>query len=225
MTSPVIDFVLVMDVTGSMQSSNKLVHATFKDIANAMQNITIPGLGKPRQVRFGLVTYEDVLKFQAPLSANFSETQALINAHFMAVPGGGDTPEAGFTAAKAALDILSTGGDSVKIMVIITDTWSHDGGFDASGQRSRNTDGIMNVITQRNMALTFLYSESPGNVSRIRGAPINNAMEQWKAIRLEAASRSKRPPLGREFDFSRLSSVDLISTIPSDVASQLRKCQ
>jgi hypothetical protein len=165
------------------------------------------------------------LVFQSPLSANFNQTQSLIQTNFIAVPGGGDFPEAGLLAAKTALEILATGGDSVKVMAIISDTWSHDGGFDGSGQRSRDASGVINALSSRNMALTFLYSETPKNVTGIRGSPITNAMEQWKSIRLEVASTYKRPPLGREFDFAHLSSVDLISTIPGDVASQLRKCQ
>ena len=83
--APAIDFILVMDVSGSMKPQSERVNAAFSNLATNLSNMTIEGLGKVPAVRFGLIAFEDVIQFESPMSSNFQSVKQMIGEKFNAV--------------------------------------------------------------------------------------------------------------------------------------------
>ncbi len=224
--APIVDFVFAMDVSGSMQSQSDRVNRAFAGLVSNLSNITIPGLGKVPKVRFGLVTFEDSIIFQAPLDENSNNVAAAINAHFRAVERGSDGTEAGLLGASTALSIAKAGGESVKVLLLVTDAYSHDGSG-SDGRRNYSSATVDQLLRDPNMKLSFIYAASDfsgGNNCLLCPNPTNNAIDQWTNIRISAAAASGRPPLGRNYDVYNFSENDVSQAIPNDVSAQLRKC-
>ncbi len=229
--APIVDFVFAMDVSGSMQSQSDRVNRAFAGLVNNLSNITIPGLGKVPKVRFGLVTFEDSIIFQAPLDENTNNIAAAINTHFRAEERVTDGSEAGILGASTALSIAKAGGESVKVLLIVTDAYSHDGsGWDHN--RSYNSATVDQLLREPSMKLTFVYAASKfngGNNCLCRN-PTNNAIDQWTNIRNAAATAHGRQSLGANYDLNSSSNVPQFSeaivsqAIPNDISAQLRKC-
>lgn len=222
--APNIDFIFAMDVSGSMQSQSNKVNAAFAALTQTLQNISIPGIGKPKQVRFGLVTFEDDIIFESPLSSDAALTQSLINANFRAVERGTDPTEGGLLAASRGLDIAAAGGDGVKVLFVVTDAFAHDGsGSGFLGARGYSTAAIEQALSAANMKLTFIYSATDFSGGSGSG-PTFNAVDQWKNIRARAAQIGGHGQLGRDFDVYNFSSSDVSGAIPGDISRGLRKC-
>lgn len=233
---PIIDFVFAMDVSGSMQDESDRVKQTFTSLANNLANISIPGLGKVPKVRFGLVTFEDSILFSSPLNDDRVAVQTAINAHFKAEERNTDVTEGGFLGAASALELAKAGGESVKVLLIVTDAYSHDGTGN-NGNRNYNSAIVDQILRDPIMKLSFVYSASDfsgGSNCLLCPNPTPNAVGQWQAVRQSAAVAHGRSPLGVDFALDPgdaqtngphfFNGSNLMSKIPADIGQQLRKC-
>ncbi|MCX6123718.1 MAG: VWA domain-containing protein, partial [Proteobacteria bacterium] len=225
-SAPNIDFVFAMDVSGSMQPESNKVMAAFSSLTQSLQNLTIPDLGKPRQVRYGLVTFEDQIVFESPLSADFNQTAQLINQNFRAVERFSDPTEGGLFAVGRAAEIANDGGPSIKIIFLVTDAFAHDGsgGSGLFAKRSFSTQKIEQALRSANMKMTFIYTATSFNRGEGSG-PTKNAVDQWRAIRATAAQIGAHGQLGRDFDIASYSANDISASIPADLGANLHKCK
>jgi hypothetical protein len=227
--APAIDFILAMDVSGSMKPQSERVNAAFSNLAANLSNMTIEGLGKVPTVRFGLIAFEDVIQFESPMSSNFQSVKQMISEKFNAVFQGGDSSEAGLMAAARGLSLARNNKDSIKVMFLVTDAFSHDGTPTGAANAVRNYDpkDVLSVLSESDMRLTFIYTATPktgGNKSPSPEPPFPNAVQQWESIRSTAASAGGRPQLGQDFDVSSFTADEVSESIPKNIANQLRKC-
>lgn len=227
--APAIDFILVMDVSNSMKPQSERVNAAFSGLATNLSNININGLGKVPAVRFGLIAYEDVIQFEAPLSSNIEDVKRKIIDKFQAVFPGGDSSEAGLMAAAKGLGLARGKSDSIKVMFLVTDAFSHDGTPLGAGEgiRNYNPKAVSDILAEPEMKLTFIYTATPktgGLKSPNPTPPFPNAVDQWTDIRSTAASAVGRPQLGQDFEVSTFTTNEVSDAIPQDIATQLRKC-
>lgn len=216
--APIIDFVFAMDVSGSMQDESDRVNEAFLTLADNLANITIPGLGKVEKVRFGLVTYEDSIIYQAPLNDNVANVKANISSNFRVRDGVTDFSEAGLFAAKTAMEMAKASGDSVKVLFLATDAYSHDGV--ASITRTYDQTSLVQTFAAPNMKLSFIFTASDpnGGSGNIFNIPPGTAQAQWTKVRKEAGV------YGNDYNISNFSTRDVSNDIPIDIGKQLRKC-
>jgi hypothetical protein len=224
--APIIDFVFAMDVSGSMQPQSNRVNNAFSQLTKNLANISIPGLGKVEKVRIGLVTYEDNIIFQSPLNDKLDIVSSQIKSNFNAFERGTDGEEAGLLAAGTALQIANDDTESIKVLFIVTDAFSHDGaprGF--LSPRTYSTAAIEQQLAAPKMKMSFIYSASDfssGNGSTPPG--ISNAVDQWKKIRSNAAAVGGHGPFGKDYDVYDFTDSQVSNDIPIDIGKQLRKC-
>jgi hypothetical protein len=172
------------------------------------------------------VTFEDSIIFQARLDENSNNVAAAINTHFRAVERGTDGTEGGVLGASTALSIAKAGGESVKVLLLVTDAYSHDGSG-SDGRRNYSSTAVDQLLRDPSMKFSFIYAASDfsgGNNCLLCSNPTNNAIDQWTNIRNSASAANGRPPLGRNYDVYNFSENDISRAIPIDIASQLRKC-
>lgn len=219
--APMIDFVFAMDVSGSMQNESERVKASFVQLANNLSRISIPGIGQVQKVRFGLLTYEDNILFQAPLNDQLGVVAANIQAQFNAFERGTDPSEAGLPAAQYGIEMAKAGGDSIKVLFLATDAYSHDGGgYD--GNRTYNTFALEQSLSGPLMKLGFIFTATDpyGGSGNLLNLPpgLSNAQAQWAQIRARTGIR------GKDYNISNFSVGDISNDIPSFIQSGLRKC-
>lgn len=228
--APAIDFILIMDVSGSMKIQSARVNEAFSQLAKNLSNISIEGLGKIPLVRFGLIAFEDVIQFESPMISDLTQVSQLIRDKFKAIYLGGDSSEAGLMAAAKGLSLARNNNDSIKVMFIVTDAFAHDGTPLGSAMGLRNYDAkdVNSILAEPDMRMTFIYSATPktgGEKSPKPEPPFENAFEQWADIRRKAAESGGHPQLGQDFEVSTFTSEILSTAIPADIGAQLRKCQ
>ena len=215
-----------MDVSGSMQPQSNRVNTAFSQLTQNLANISIPGLGKVEKVRIGLVTYEDSIVFQAPLNDKLDIVSSQIKSNFIAVERGTDGEEAGLLAAGTALQIANDDTESIKVLFIVTDAFSHDGaprGF--LSPRTYSTAAIEQQLAAPKMKMSFIYSASDFSGGSGSNPPgISDAVDQWKKIRSNAAAVGGHSPFGKDYDVYNFKASQVSDDIPRDIGNQLRKC-
>jgi hypothetical protein len=228
--APSIDFILVMDVSGSMKPQSARVSAAFSQLATNLSNISIEGLGKVPSVRFGLIAFEDVIQYESSMISDSSQVSTLISDKFKAIYLGGDASEGGLMAAAKGLSLARNNNDSIKVMFIVTDAFAHDGTPLGAphGIRNYSPKDVNSILAEPDMKMTFIYSATPqsgGNRSPNPQPPFPNAVDQWSDIRRTAGESAGHPPLGRDFEVATFTSEQVSDAIPQDIGSQLRKCK
>ena len=142
-----VDFVFVLDGTGSMQP---YITALKNDIHFFAGNLAHSGI----DYRLGLVVFGDEVRSSRGMTSDvydFSNWVSDVYAH-----GGDDPNENALEAMAAALD-LPLRQNAYRNIVVITDAGFHDARNDASMGRTRFTaDGMVNLLNRENVALSVV---------------------------------------------------------------------
>ncbi len=114
------DVVFVFDDTSSMAGE---ITAAKDNVIAFVDALVARGV----DFGLGLVTYKDnvTVRQGGTLTTNAEAFKSLIGS--LSASGGGDFPENGFGAVQVALNSIAYRAGSQKIIVLITDAWSHDG--------------------------------------------------------------------------------------------------
>ncbi len=148
MEKPSVDFVVVFDITGSMDDEIEGMKRAVKTFAD---NVKSEGF----DYRFSLVTFKDsVVKGDYGFTSNVDEFKKWLSGLY--ADGGGDTPEAALDALMYAMR-LSVRRDAQKVLILITDAPYHYKG-DGSGYSKYTVDDVRLMLEKRGFSL---YSVSP----------------------------------------------------------------
>lgn len=142
---PAVDIALVIDRSSTMSNNVRAVRDGISAFSSAMQSKILPGFNKPiSKLRFTLIAYEDEKDRSdcpwfvgGPWAAGDGQLSSALAREFNnANSGGSDIPEGGIMAVREAMQIFEAQPeDSVKVVVLVTDTYMHDG---TGSQDNRN---------------------------------------------------------------------------------------
>jgi hypothetical protein len=134
---PAVDIAMVIDRSSTMKDEVQAVHDGISAFSIAMQSKILPGFNKPiSKLRFTLIAYEDEKDRRGcpwfvggPWAAGDPQLRIAIDREFAREnSGGSDIPEGGIMAVREAMQIFEAQPeDSVKVIVLVTDTYMHDG--------------------------------------------------------------------------------------------------
>ncbi len=143
-TNKPVAIMFLIDETGSM---GKYINAVRNSISTFVNNLT----SRNYQVKLGLISYEDNIMSETDIGINVN---SFINtlANLRTVDGeGGDSPEGGFKAIQRGAQKLNNSSlDSyMKIMVLISDNFSHDENYTTENSQ----DMYNNLLTNRSCSI------------------------------------------------------------------------
>lgn len=163
---PTVDVAMVIDRSGTMGGQIRAVRDGLVNFTNALRTQRIPGFNQPiKNLRYTLVAFEDEINFTGgPYAASDPSLASALQSEFSRTnSGGSDIPEGGIMAIRETLQRLEA-EDSVKVIVLVTDTYMHDG----SGSQDHRfgtfstLDGIFASPTMKNFML-FSSSSTSNN--------------------------------------------------------------
>ncbi|MCD6449812.1 MAG: VWA domain-containing protein [Thermotogaceae bacterium] len=148
MKEPSVDFIVVFDITGSMDDEIRSVKAKIKDFADKVKNAGF-------DYRLSLVTFKDrVVRGDYGFTSDvelFKNWLSLLTAS-----GGGDDPEAALDALMYAMR-LPVRRESMKVLILVTDAPYHYK-EDGSGFSKYSVDDVRYMVQKFGF---ILYSISP----------------------------------------------------------------
>lgn len=188
--TPPVNIGIALDTTGSMQAQIDSIKNNLKSFVGKVKSISLPGGRKLESVKVGLVTFKDNVDQTFALTADMDSLANRIGS--IVAGGGGDLPEAGYRGVYNSLNMLysETKGlpnkTAVNVVLVISDTFAHDGGPDYTGFGSvtRNFDSpsLKKVIPSKLFKNILIYSAVP-TYGPMAGIPFASPEEQWTAMR------------------------------------------
>ena len=136
-STPVVDVAFVVDRSGSMGQQITAVRDGVIPLLQRLATLTGPGFNVPfRNVRISLTAFEDEIDrptnpwfIGGPYTGGGEALNDVLKSQFsIANSGRSDIPEGGIHAIRETLQRLQNlPGNSVKVIVLVTDTYMHDG--------------------------------------------------------------------------------------------------
>jgi hypothetical protein len=220
-----------------MDDASDAARDAFSGMASALKNVSVPGLPNAiKEVRFGLVTFEDSIIFQAPVSADLATVQSQIAQNFNAEERGTDGAEGALLALNTALGIAKTGtpaSGAVNVVVLVTDALGHDGSG-SDHHRSGSQAAIAGTLADKAFKSFLLFTALPGNDNGNgsgdfddQTGDLDTVEDQYRSIRDQwkvAQSAPAQEPGAHLADELDDPSV-LSSRLPQQLAAMLRGCQ
>jgi hypothetical protein len=227
-----------MDVTGSMQPSIELVRTNVHKFAEQAASIDFGGDIKVEEIKLGGVAFADALAEQQviPLGGPEAFGEAVGS---LVASGGGDPAEGGLLALKTALDAFKAAPkrddlDFVPIVVMISDTFSHNGDPSDGGLFSRKCDTkwppLAALMADKISDRLLIYDATP--TTAVLVAPClpdafdRVAANEWVTLRKEwtATRGGKGKAPGRGFDFP-FTEDELVASLPADIKAAFASCK
>lgn len=242
---PTVDVAMVIDRSSSMGGQIRAVRDGLSSFATTLRAQNLPGFNRPiSNLRFTLVAYEDEQDrnrcpwfIGGPYPAGDPSLASALASEFnRANPGGSDIPEGGIMAIRETLQRLEAQPeDSVKIIVLVTDTYMHDG---TGSQDSRyggfaTLDGLFASARMKNFML-FSSSSTSGD----GGGDFEDGTEdtygnsgrgtaQIAALRNHYKQVAGLPNayVGEEFTpVDRFNSSSLSNLVAAKIAANIKRC-
>jgi hypothetical protein len=230
-----LNVMLVMDVSGSMDDASDTTREAFATMSQALQSISLPSLPRAiKEVRFGLVTFEDTIIFQAPAMTDQAQIQANIAQNFKAVERGTDGTEGALLALDTALQLAKSAtpaSGAVNAVVLVTDAYGHDGSG-GDHHRSGSTAAIDALLADKAFSSFLLFTAVPSHGGNGRGdfddatGDLPSAEAQYVAIRQhwQQAHAAAMQPVGAHLADELKDGNVLSSLLPQMLASMLKPC-
>ena len=166
---PAVDIAMVIDRSSTMSNNVRAVRDGISAFSSAMQSKILPGFNKPiSKLRFTLIAYEDEKDRSGcpwfvggPWAAGDGQLSSALGREFNnANSGGSDIPEGGIMAVREAMQIFEAQPeDSVKVIVLVTDTYMHDG-TGSQDSRYGEFDTLDSLFASPKMKPFMLFSSS-----------------------------------------------------------------
>lgn len=171
-STPVVDVAFVVDRSGSMGQQITAVRDGVIPLLQRLTTLTGPGFNVPfRNVRISLTAFEDEMDrpgnpwfIGGPYTGGGEALNDVLKSQFsIANSGHSDIPEGGIHAIRETLQRLQNlPGNSVKVIVLVTDTYMHDG----TGSQDRRHGGfstLESLFASPKMKPFMLFSSSSTN--------------------------------------------------------------
>ena len=248
-----VRIIFALDSTGSMQESIDLVKTNVQAFSGTVKNIQFGSSVEVINVEVGLVSYRDTASDLRKIS--FGSLEDLVKSlSFIQADGGGDTFESGLLAAQTALALMlekpiDPAHDVLPVLVIVTDTYSHNGEGTSSPPLTTSEiprdclvswQPLQQTMSRELYDRLVIYDASPAidpflgatgpDVPRCKGyqAPSNSPSQQWEDLRIAwqkaGSGRREKPALGRGFGFP-FTSDSLLNSLPQDIAASFKACE
>lgn len=148
MKNPSVDFIVVFDITGSMDNEIRGVKRKISDFVDRVKNAGF-------DYRLSLVTFKDrVVKGNYGFTSNVEVFKSWLSS--LSASGGGDDPESALDALMYAMR-LPARREALKVLILVTDAPYHYKG-DGSGFSKYNVDDVRNMMGKFGF---IIYSISP----------------------------------------------------------------
>lgn len=225
-TNAAVNFMILLDVSGSMQPSYVFVFRAINSLVASLQGIVPEGsTQRLSDVKVGIVVFTDVADQQfavLPLTADVNALKTQLAPFEARIGGGGDGPEQGlyaFTQAMDHMEMMAKGQPVVPVVMMISDNYAHN---DSTIQP--NHDYSMAPLKQRfgkkPFDSIFIFDFTPGVSPEDLRLPWASPAAQWSAIRdawKEVNPSIKRTPgKGFGFSFPRTTGVTTSSPITDE---------
>ncbi len=134
-----VDFVFLVDITGSMQPS---INSIINNISSFTQNLVKRGI----DYRIGLVLFgDDVERIYDPTQNVFTFLSWLSS---VKAKGGGDVKENALEALEASVKNIKWRNAATRVDVLITDAPYHQKGEQGNGITDQTTESIIELLQQ-----------------------------------------------------------------------------
>lgn len=132
-----VDFVFLIDITGSMQPS---INSVKSNISTFTQSLVKRGI----DYRLGLILFTDDIEKVYNPTPNVSDFLKWITP--VKARGGGDEKENALEALEAAAKMISWRNEANRVCVVITDAPYHQKGEDGHGVTDQTTESIIELM-------------------------------------------------------------------------------
>ncbi|HRP02007.1 MAG TPA: OmpA family protein [Candidatus Kapabacteria bacterium] len=140
-----VDFVFLVDITGSMQP---MVNSVISNISSFTQNLVKRGI----DYRIGLILFgDDVERIYDPTQNVYTFLSWISG---VKAKGGGDVKENSLEALEATTKSIKWRGEASRVAVLITDAPYHQKGEDGNGITDQTTESIIELL-QKNQVRVF----------------------------------------------------------------------
>lgn len=205
-----VNFMVLLDVSGSMQPSYIFVFRAINSLVQSLQGIIPEGSTKPlSDVKVGIVVFTDVLDqlfAVLPLTSDVNALKTQLAPYEARIGGGGDGPEQGlyaFTKAMDHMEMMAAGKAIIPVVMMISDNFAHNDS--TVGQtRDFSLGPLKQRFAKKPFDNIFIYDFTPGSTAETGRLPWATPAAQWTAIRdawKETNPAIKRTP-GKGFGFS-----------------------
>lgn len=246
-----VRIVFVLDATGSMQESIDLVKTNVQAFSAALQNLQFGASIQVANVDMGLVTYRDTLGEIRKIPFG-PVNQLITNLNVIQADGGGDTYESGLLAVQTALSLMEEkplvpDHDLLPVVVVITDTFSHNGEgmpvdpASPTAPISRTCDvnwqPLQKTLSREIYDRLVIYDAAPAIPSIERPDSLrctgyqdlsNAPSKQWQDLRVSwtnaGSGRRTEAARGRGFGFPFTADA-LINSLPQDIEASFQACE
>lgn len=219
-----------IDTTASMDDEIEAVAQNVAQFATSVQNLSIPGTTKKiPEVKVGAVAYVDQPSQHIVLELGNPQTFASQVADLDTRGGINDHCEGGIQAAYTAVERLSNSGKSFKVMIVISDNYSHDGSG-SNGSRGFDMSVVANGVKIPALNNLMVFDSVPTDTdvptTTSCNVPGGTPADQWVPVR--DAWRSAHPKVkienGRNLGFP-FTGGTLSSVLPAEIAKLVRVCK
>ena len=242
---PAVDIALVIDRSSTMSNNVRAVRDGISAFSSAMQSKILPGFNKPiSKLRFTLIAYEDEKDRNGcpwfvggPWAAGDPQLSSALRSEFdNANSGGSDIPEGGIMAVREAMQIFEAQPEeSVKVIVLVTDTYMHDG----TGSQDRRNGGFSTLdsyFASPKMKPFMLFSSSStsnngggdfvdGTEDTYRNRGKGTAQIQAMRNYYKQIANVPNAYVGEEFvSVDRFKSDSLSNLVAEKIAAGIKKC-
>ena len=241
---PTVDVAMVIDRSGSMDPQLHAVRDGLGSFSSALRSQVLPGFNLPiKNLRFTLVAFEDEEDrpncpwfVGGPYGANDPGLASALQSEFTrANRGGSDSQEGGIAAIRKAMEIMtSQPEDSVKVVVLVTDNYMHDG-TGTQGNRYGGFSTLDAVFSSPKAKPFMLFSSSSTSNgaggweddTQILYDRSGHGTAQIAALRNYYKQVAGLPNayVGEEFTpVNRFNSSSLSSLVAAKIAAGIKKC-
>ena len=229
---PQVNIGIALDTTASMDAQINSVKINLNSFFSRVKSIKLTGGRRLESVKVGLVTFKDSVEQKFALTADM-DLLALQIASIRA-GGGADLPEAGYRGAYSALHMLYNETKSlsnktaVNVVLIISDTFSHDGGPAVAGfglpVRHFESPSLKKAIASKLFKNILIYSAVP-NSGGLTNVPFASPEAQWAALR--SYWKGKNPDVTEdpgEFLGYPFRGETLLTALPDALRKRIKLC-
>ena len=156
---PEVDFIIVFDITGSMEDEIQGVKAKIADFADSVKDAGF-------DYRLSLVTFKDrIVKGDYGFTENVNLFKRWLSS--LSASGGGDTPEAALDALMYAMK-LPARRDAMKVFILVTDAPYHYKG-DGSGVSKYGVEDVRKLMGRFGFTLYSISPETANYKKLVKG--------------------------------------------------------
>jgi hypothetical protein len=239
---PAVDIAMVIDRSSTMGGKVRAVRDGLSAFSSAMQSKILPGFNKPiSKLRFTLIAFEDEKDHPGcpwfvggPWAAGDGQLSSALRSEFNnANSGGSDMPEGGIMAVREAMQIFEAQPeDSVKVVVLVTDNYMHDG-TGSQDERNGGFSTLDSLFASPKMKPFMLFSSS--STSHNDGGDFEDGTEnrygngtaQIQAMRdyYKQIANVPNAYVGQEFvSVNNFSKDSLSGLVAQKIADGIKKC-